>query len=84
MARDKEGSAWRRAGDPALPGIKQPKVRSRKSNVHDPTYGGNSDMLDMPGTIVEPDVRQKISDYFRKMKLRESMLRSLIRSMLSD
>jgi len=27
--------------------------------------------LDHPGTIVEPDVRKKISKYFRSMKLRE-------------
>lgn len=26
-------------------------------------------MLDKPGTIVEPDVRKKIRDYFRKMGL---------------
>lgn len=28
-------------------------------------------MLDQPGTIVEPDVREKISKYFRSMRLRE-------------
>jgi hypothetical protein len=28
-------------------------------------------MLDQPGTIVEPDVREKISNYFRSMGLRE-------------
>lgn len=28
-------------------------------------------MLDEPGTIVEPDVREKISKYFKTMKLRE-------------
>ena len=84
MAKDKEGSAWRRAGDPPLPGIKQPKVRAKKSKVHDPTYGRHSDMLDMPGTIVEPEVRQKVSDYFSKMGLREEMmLRQLIRSIIS-
>jgi hypothetical protein len=84
MAKDKEGSAWRRAGDPALPGIKQPKAKTKKSNVHDPTYGGHSDMLDLPGTIVEPDVREKISSYFSKMGLREEMmLRQLIRSIIS-
>ncbi len=38
-------------------------------------------MLDLPGTIVEPDVRAKIADYFEKMKLRE-MLRDLIREII--
>jgi|LauGreDrversion4_2_1035121.scaffolds.fasta_scaffold500501_2 hypothetical protein len=74
-------SAWRRAGDPPLPGIKQPKVAARKSKQRDRTYGGQPDMLDLPGTIVEPDVRAKIADYFEKMKLRE-MLRDLIREII--
>lgn len=32
---------------------------------------GTSDtlMLDDPGTMVEPDVRKKIADYFKKMGL---------------
>ncbi len=28
-------------------------------------------MLDQPGTIVEPEVREKISKYFKAMHLRE-------------
>ena len=28
-------------------------------------------MLDQPGTIVEPEVREKISKYFKTMGLRE-------------
>jgi len=28
-------------------------------------------MLDQPGTIVESEVREKISNYFKVMKLRE-------------
>ena len=62
---------WRRPGDPATPGHsgRAPKAKTRAPS--DPTYGSVSDMLDEPGTIVEPDVREKISKYFQTMGLRE-------------
>jgi hypothetical protein len=38
-------------------------------------------MLDQPGLMVEPDVRQKIAKYFRQMKLRE-MIEEIIEEMI--
>ena len=38
-------------------------------------------MLDAPGLIVEPDVRQKIAKYFKKMKLRE-MIEEIVDEMI--
>jgi hypothetical protein len=80
--KDSERSAWRKPGDPPLPGIDQKKLKIRKGSQSDKTYGSRSDMLDLPGTFVEPDVRQKIADYFGKMHLRESDLRALIKKAL--
>lgn len=54
------------------------KKKIKKSQVkNDPTYGSEPDMLDQPGVIVEPDVRKKIADYFKKMMLRET-IRSIL------
>jgi hypothetical protein len=80
--KDSERSAWRKPGDQPLPGIDQKKLKIRKGSQSDKTYGSRSDMLDLPGTFVEPDVRQKIADYFGKMHLRESDLRTLIKKVL--
>lgn len=49
---------------------KIPSFKSRNIPF-DSTYGQIPDMLDLPGVIVEPDVREKISAYFKKMLLRE-------------
>lgn len=49
-------------------------IKSHKKIPNDPTYGHVTDMLDEPGVIVEPDVRAKISDYFKKMLLRETII----------
>jgi len=62
---------WRTQGDPATPGFKLREPRAKTRAPHDPTYGSQSDMLDEPGLMVEPDVRRKIASYFKKMKLRE-------------
>jgi hypothetical protein len=62
---------WRTQGDPATPGFKLREPRAKTHAPHDPTYGSQSDMLDEPGLIVEPDVRRKIASYFKKLKLRE-------------
>lgn len=80
--KDEEKSAWRKPGDPPLPGIDQEKLKIRKGSQSDKTYGSRTDMLDLPGTFVEPDVRQKIADYFGKMHLRESEIREIIRKMI--
>ena len=54
------------------------KKKIKKSQVkNDPTYGQEPDLLDQPGIIVEPDVRKKIADYFKKMMLRET-IRSIL------
>jgi len=71
MSGKKEKVAWRTQGDPSLPGIRRSEPAAKTTAPHDPTYGGEPDLLDHPGTIVEPDVRKKISKYFRSMKLRE-------------
>jgi hypothetical protein len=63
--------AWRTNGDPATPGHSGRAPKAKTKAPHDPTYGSQDDMLDEPGTIVEPEVREKISDYFKTMKLRE-------------
>jgi len=47
------------------------KSRKQKASYYDSTYGQEPDLLDQPGVIVEPDVRKKIADYFKKMLLRE-------------
>lgn len=72
---------WRSDGDPATPGhrLSEPKAKTRAP--HDPTYGSQPDMLDKPGLIVEPDVRQKIAKYFKKMRMRE-MIEEIIDEML--
>jgi hypothetical protein len=82
LPKKPEKSAWRKPGDPPLPGIDQKNLRIRKGSQDDRTYGSRSDMLDLPGTFVEPDVRKKIADYFGKMQLRESEIRLIIRHFL--
>lgn len=62
---------WRTSGDPAFPGHRMSEPRAKTRAPHDPTYGNQSDMLDEPGLIVEPDVRRKIAKYFKQMKMRE-------------
>jgi len=68
---------WRTQGDPAAPGFKTREPRAKTKAPHDPTYGAQSDMLDEPGLMVEPDVRRKIASYFKKMKLREMIEQEL-------
>jgi hypothetical protein len=63
--------SWRKQGDSATPGHSGKAPKAKTKAPHDPTYGSQDDMLDKPGTIVEPDVRDKISKYFKTMKLRE-------------
>jgi len=62
---------WRTAGDPATPGHSGRAPKAKTKAPHDRTYGAQDDILDQPGTIVEPEVREKISNYFKVMKLRE-------------
>lgn len=62
---------WRRPGDPATPGHSGRAPKAKTKAPHDRTYGSQDDMLDKPGTIVEPEVREKISKYFKTMGLRE-------------
>jgi hypothetical protein len=64
---------WRKPGDPATPGHSGKSPGAKTKAPVDNTYGSEEDMLDKPGTLVEPDVREKISDYFKIMKLRESV-----------
>ena len=71
MRKKQETNAWRKPGDPSLPGLRRDSPKSRTRAPKDSTYGSEPDMLDQPGTIVEPDVREKISKYFRSMRLRE-------------
>lgn len=69
---------WRTEKDPLIPnGKKSLKISKKTKAIKDPTYGSEPDLLDEPGLIVEPDVRQKISNYFKDMMLRE-WIRSLI------
>lgn len=70
---------WRKPGDSATPGHsgRAPKAKTRAP--HDPIYGSQDDMLDRSGTIVEPEVREKISKYFKTMGLRE-WIREIISS----
>lgn len=63
--------SWRKPGDPATPGHSGKAPKAKTKAPRDVTYGSQSDMLDEPGTIVEPDVREKISKYFKTMGLRE-------------
>ena len=72
---------WRTQNDPAASSHKLDKPRAKTRPPHDPTYGSEPDMLDAPGLIVEPDVRQKIAKYFRKMKLRE-MIEEILDEMI--
>jgi len=72
---------WRTAGDPPLP-VKRRAPSVRRRPPHDPTYGDEPDLLDRDGTIVEPDVRMKISKYFKGMHLREMEIRDLVREIL--
>jgi hypothetical protein len=62
---------WRKPGDPATPGHSGRAPKAKTKAPHDRTYGAQDDMLDQPGTIVEPEVREKISKYFKTMRLRE-------------
>lgn len=64
---------WRTLGDPALPGEFNKGGPKKRAAPHDNTYGNEPDLLDKPGVIVEPDVRKKISNYFKDMKLRETI-----------
>jgi hypothetical protein len=66
-----DSMSWRKQGDPATPGHSRRAARAKTRAPHDPTYGRETDMLDQPGMLVEPDVRMKIAKYFKKMKLRE-------------
>jgi len=72
---------WRTEKDRSTPGhsTRAPKAKTRAP--HDPTYGRETDMLDQPGVIVEPDVRAKIAKYFKKMKLRE-MIEEILDEMI--
>ena len=69
---------WHKPGE-KLPLKRTPKARTKPP--HDPTYGSERDLLDEPGMFVEPDVREKISKYFRSMGLRE-WIRSVIEEVL--
>ena len=71
---------WRKAGDPATPGHSGKAPKAKTQAPRDRTYGAQDDMLDRPGTIVEPDVREKISKYFKTMGLREC-IREILLSM---
>jgi len=66
---------WRTEKEPSIKG-KQPKVKTKAP--HDPTYGKEPDMLDQPGLLVEPDVRQKIAKYFKQMRLREILYKMVL------
>lgn len=68
---------WRGGGDPPLPGDYNKGAPKKRTPPRDATYGSEPDMLDRPGVIVEPDVRKKISDYFKKMRLREAILQMI-------
>jgi hypothetical protein len=68
---------WRKAGDPALPGIKT-RGPKRRRPPSDPTYGEVPDLLDRPGVIVEPDVRDRIAKYFDDMLLREWVILQIL------
>jgi hypothetical protein len=72
---------WRTQDDPATPGFKLREPRAKTRAPYDPTYGSQSDMLDEPGLMVEPDVRRKIASYFKKMKLRE-MIEQILDEMI--
>jgi len=69
---------WRTSGDPPLPGEFNKGAPKKRKAPYDATYGNEPDLLDRPGVIVEPDVRKKISNYFKDMKLRE-MIREYIK-----
>jgi len=68
---------WRGAGDPPLPGDYNKGAPKKRKAPKDATYGSEPDMLDKPGVIVEPDVRKKISDYFKTMRLRETIKQAI-------
>lgn len=72
---------WRTSGDSAVPGHRAVEPRARTRAPHDPTYGAETDMLDRPGLIVEPDVRRKIAKYFKKMRMRE-MIEEIVDSII--
>lgn len=72
---------WRTAGDPPIP-TRRTARGARTRPPRDATYGSEPDLLDKAGTIVEPDVRLKISRYFKDMHLRESEIRDLVREIL--
>lgn len=72
---------WRTQNDPVAGSRKLDEPRAKTRPPHDPTYGSEPDMLDASGLIVEPDVRQKIAKYFRKMKLRE-MIEEILDEMI--
>lgn len=63
--------SWRTSGDAATPGRSGRAPSAKTKAPHDLTYGAESEMLDEPGTIVEPEVREKVSDYLKTMGLRE-------------
>ena len=84
MKRKKDTKGWRSQGDRALPGLRTSEPRAKTKAPHDPTYGNQDDMLSEPGVIVEPDVRRKIASYFKKMKLRETILEILIQDELDS
>ena len=72
---------WRTQNNPAAGSYKLDEPRAKTKPPYNTTYGSEPDMLDAPGLIVEPDVRQKIAKYFRKMKLRE-MIEEIIDEMI--
>lgn len=68
---------WRRVGDPPLPGLKT-RGPKRRRPPKDATYGEVPDLLDRPGVIVEPDVRDRIARYFDDMLLRERVIMRIL------
>lgn len=72
---------WRTAGDPPIP-TKRTAPSAHTRPPRDATYGSEPDLIDKDGTIVEPDVRVKISKYFKDIHLRESNIRDLVREIL--
>ena len=72
---------WRTQNNPAAGSYKLDEPRAKTKPPYNTTYGSEPDMLDAPGLIVEPDVRQKIAKYFRKMKLRE-MIEEILDEMI--
>ena len=73
--------SWRSNGDPPAGRHKLSEPRAKTKAPYDPTYGRETDMLDAPGLMVEPDVRRRIAKYFKQMKLRE-MIEEIVDEMI--